>query len=693
MKKTGMMATCILLLLLLLAGCAQGETVQKEAPEITASCQFSLNGSKKWKNATDHFFKTYWEVTNTKEPWLTITSEEPVYGLYLCFRTMPEYEIQVDRGNGWEKAADGNPDYLHAFYELDGVKQIRVQAIGEKKINLGFNEISVFGAGKVPSWVQRWEPTPEKTDLMFVFAQPDDELLYLGGSIPVYAVERRHSTAVVCMAFDNPSRRSELLNSLWSMGYRYYPLIYSQKSLNSGNQADATAYIADAIRFCRPEVVVTLDEKGEGNGQRKLLASICKNAVDQAEQNGERDGWEPKKFYMHLYGDDYTVMDWEQPLATQKGLSAVSTIRNAFFYYKTQEDTSNKNQKPQILTTGVKYKNNCFGLVKSSVGEDAEKNDFLENIPAENLTTSPELPDLSIDRTAGILPELNAKGFIDEGEFIYSDDTTGTYIYISPTLKVIINRYFDGSLPLTWFESEIWCDTEAGELVQNIEMDPEKRDKIRVDAAENALAHHVVFGFNGDYYTYRIGAKNGHPVGIEIRNREIYFQDQYSDVIQFFPNLDTLAFYADGRADVHHSCELTPQEYLDLGAYNVYSFGPYLVRDGKLSEWVQDTGKSKAKNPRHAFGMIEPGHYIDIMCEGRLGSRSEGVTMPQIAFMAQRAGLVECCNLDGGQTAVVLFMGKQLNRIGEYDNKTSARPTCEIMGVGVSDQVGVYEVK
>jgi hypothetical protein len=281
MKKIGTLAIC-LLLLLLAAACAQGETVRNEAPDITASCQFNLNGSKKWKNATDHFYKTYWEATNVKQPCLTITSEEPVYGLYLCFRTMPEYEVQVDRGNGWEKAADGNPVFLHAFYELDGVKQIRIQATGEKKLNLGFNEITVFGEGKVPEWVQRWEPTPEKTDLMFVFAQPDDELLYLGGSIPVYAVERQCSTAVVCMAFDNPSRRSELLNSLWSMGYRYYPLIYSQKSLNSGNQADATAFIADAIRFCRPEVVVTLDEKGEGNGQRKLTAAICKNAVDLA---------------------------------------------------------------------------------------------------------------------------------------------------------------------------------------------------------------------------------------------------------------------------------------------------------------------------------------------------------------------------------------------------------------------------
>ena len=166
------------------------------------------------------------------------------------------------------------------------------------------------------------------------------------------------------------------------------------------------------------------------------------------------------------------------------------------------------------------------------------------------------------------------------------------------------------------------------------------------------------------------------------------------EITNFFPNLDTLAFYRDGRVDVHYSYELSPQEYLDNGAYNVFSFGPFLIRDGKLSDWVMDGSKTKAKNPRHVFGMVEPGHYVDIMCEGRLGSRSEGVTMSQMALMAQSRGLVECCNLDGGQTAAVVFMGKRLNQIPAYDNNnTNPRPTCEVLAVGISDQVGIYEVK
>ena len=382
------------------------------------------------------------------------------------------------------------------------------------------------------------------------------------------------------------------------------------------------------------------------------------------------------------------MLDWEQPLESQRGLTGISTARYAYLYYKTQDATDKS-----VLGTGTKYPNNQFGLARTTVGEDKQKNDFLENIPSDQLTEMPALKDLTVDKTADILPELNEAGYIDEGEFIYSDDLTGIYVYISPTLKIIINRRFDGSLPLTWFETEIWCDIQAGEMIQNVEIDPERRHKARGDAAETALMHHVVFAANGDYYTYRMGSKNGHPVGIEIRNGEIYFDTQYSEKTDFFPNLDTLAFYPDGRVEVHHSYELTAQEYLDRGAYNVFSFGPYLIKEGQLSEWVMDYTKTNAKNPRHVFGMITPGHYMDIMFEGRLGSRSEGVTMPQAALLAQAAGLMEACNLDGGQTAVVVFMGKQLNKIGKYDGKTNARPTCEVFGAGISDQVGTFEVR
>ena len=120
----------------------------------------------------------------------------------------------------------------------------------------------------------------------------------------------------------------------------------------------------------------------------------------------------------------------------------------------------------------------------------------------------------------------------------------------------------------------------------------------------------------------------------------------------------------------------------------MYSFGPYLIRDGLIS---RDAYKiSTSRNPRFAVGMVEPGHYVLIMCEGRL-KRSAGVTMAHLAMLMKEHGCTVACNLDGGQTAVVVFMGRQLNQIGKYDGKTSARPTSEILGFGVSEQVGIRD--
>lgn len=52
------------------------------------------------------------------------------------------------------------------------------------------------------------------------------------------------------------------------------------------------------------------------------------------------------------------------------------------------------------------------------------------------------------------------------------------------------------------------------------------------------------------------------------------------------------------------------------------------------------------------------------------------------------AGCRQALNLDGGQTAVMVFMGRQITRIGKYDGgKTNARTTTEIMGIGRSDRI------
>ena len=704
-RKAGLILAVLLLAGLLAAAC--GETAQ----ELTDSCAIRLSGKTAGKNLTDKKYTTYQESKSVKNPTLNVDCEAPMYGLYLCFQKMPEeYEIQAEQNGGWETVYRSGDGFYHVYCPLDGVKSVRVVAGGEKKQVMGFNEVYAFGEGSVPDWVQRWDPAPEKADLLFAVAHPEEELLYLGGAIPWYAREQEKSVAVACFSYANTTRRSELLNGLWSMGYRNYPFIGEFKTANAksvsaayknagkNGETQVLQWLTGIIRQCRPEVLVGPDPEGEGrNGQRMMLADACSKCYELAADPGFGSGadWQVKKLYQHLGGEkgSQIVFDWNRPLEKLNGKTGRELAYYAYLFHKTQDD-----QDKTVFGTGETYANNVFGLIRSTVGEDREHADFLENIPESDLTGAflrPEEPGWSLAEVPD-LPELNEAGFLPEGEFIWSDDAHGHYVYLSPTLRLVIQRKFNGALPLTWFETDIRCNLEAGERMRTVEYTPEKAvgKKSRVDAALNATENKLVYAVNADYYTYRVGSKNGHPVGVEIRDRNVYFDDRYDYVEKkFFPNLDTLAFYEDGSLDVHHSVDLSAQEYLDRGAYLVFSFGPYLVDDNELSEWVTDPLKSRAKNPRHSFGMIEPGHYVDIMCEGRLGSRSEGVTMPQLAILSRWAGCTEACDLDGGQTAVVIFMGKQLNKIGKYDGKTAARATCEVLAVGTSDQVGSFEVK
>ena len=197
----------------------------------------------------------------------------------------------------------------------------------------------------------------------------------------------------------------------------------------------------------------------------------------------------------------------------------------------------------------------------------------------------------------------------------------------------------------------------------------------------------MVFCTSTDYYTYRIGrSKSGVYEGVVIRDGEILYdvpapiKKRYS-----FPTFETLALYNDGRVESWHSKEKSAEEYIRDGACQVYTFGPCLVRDGAFTEFITEIA-NRVLNPRHAFGMVEPGHYIDVICEGRLKSTngSTGVAMEDLAQIMIDRGCTLAVNLDGGQTAVMCFMGKQLNMV--QVSEPYGRTTKEVLSFGKRNQ-------
>ena len=798
MKKLKYLLPLLLILVLLAAVLP---AAAEEAEDLTAKCTVKAVKAKNVVHITDGKYTTYWESGKTKNPWVTISSDKPIYGLYLCFQKLPDsYAVQKASGDGWVTVAEGgNPRYHHAFFELDGVKKVRIISTVEKANSMGFNEIYAFGEGEIPDWVQRWEEPVEKADLLFMIAHPDDELLFTGGAIPTYAVEKGFKVEVVYLTSSNTTRRSEALNGLWAMGVRNYPVFgtfadrYSNgKSVaakadaaykTAGGKQKVLDWVNELFRRFKPEVVVTHGTKGEyGHAQHILMADACKMCFAQAadpkespESAQQYGTWQVKKLYLHQLGENggETVLDWNQPLKAFDGKTGAQLAAEAFALHVSQKGMgagTGKNFKVfTVETTGaVDYPYDHFVLQDTTVGPDEAKNDFMEHIdtgdltagkseqepeetePAEDETaeteedeeTEPEEPQETEDpeeeteaaeeeekpadpeedeqepegtdeqeepaeeqlkvtvgsgRFKDVTPpawadvKLNANGFLDSGEYVFADDENGHYMFANQTLRVVIERTIeqpDPKHPFYCFTAHIWCDTDAGELPVTVYNDPEKPKSGKEFMRNIAMNNKVVFGTTTDYYIYRI--KQKYPTGIEVRNGEVIFDDPHKLEYGWgaMPTYETLALYKDGHADSLPNTDKSAKKYVEEGAIQVFSFGPCLIKDGEYTEYVKSLCND-SYNPRLAIGVVENGHYVVMMCEGRI-KRSKGVRMNYLAELMMREGCTTAVNMDGGQSAVVAFMGHQLNEV--WSKEPNGRSQADILAFGFSDQVGSFEM-
>ena len=382
-----------------------------QAEDLTRGCSVSVVDNNYAVDAiTDGKYPTYWESTTRKNPWVEIRSGKPVYGLYLCFNKMPSsYAIQRKSGDDWIPVTEeGNPQFHHIFYELNGEETIRIISTEENESVMAFNEIFAFGEGEIPDWVQRWELPVEKADLMVFIAHPDDEMLFFGGTIPTYAGEKKKKVEVVYITYSNKVRRSEALNGLWEMGVRNYPEFgpfadrypetgeLSDSYILAGGKEKVQEWLTGVFRKYGPDVVVTHAVTGEyGHPQHKMAADSSKDCFTLAADpesfpaSASAYGtWQVKKLYLHLYGEegDQTVFDWDVPMDAFGGRTGAQVASDAFALHVTQKGAGVRRKGEYVEFTvevfGAKYyPYNVFGLYSSTVGEDEAKNDFLEHIP------------------------------------------------------------------------------------------------------------------------------------------------------------------------------------------------------------------------------------------------------------------------------------------------------------------------
>lgn len=185
--------------------------------------------------------------------------------------------------------------------------------------------------------------------------------------------------------------------------------------------------------------------------------------------------------------------------------------------------------------------------------------------------------------------------------------------------------------------------------------------------SEMAEAHGATVAINGDYY----GARND---GYVIRNGVLY-RDTVAAADQ-----EDLVIYANGTFEVIREGDVSAQELVDAGAWQVFSFGPGLVRDGSVDvSEDEEVGRAKASNPRTAIGKVDDGHYVFVVSDGRT-DESEGLSLSQLAtFMVAELG-VECAyNMDGGGSSTLWYEGEVVNNPTTSGNSIKERSVSDIV--------------
>ena len=176
-------------------------------------------------------------------------------------------------------------------------------------------------------------------------------------------------------------------------------------------------------------------------------------------------------------------------------------------------------------------------------------------------------------------------------------------------------------------------------------------DVISMSTRTNAVA-----AINSDYY----GAGNA---GIVIRNGELYRRD-------FEIDEPVLIIFRDGSMKVYEGeNDLDIDRAMADGAWQSFSFGPsFLDENGDIRA---EGYPEDIHNPRTIIAMIEPGHYLFIVIDGRQDDYSAGMTYPGCAELCKELGCAVAYNLDGGRTSQMTFLGSMANYPYKHGRATS----------------------
>lgn len=447
--------------------------INLQAETITSDCTLSLsdaNGNTKWldsKRLLDDEYTTY--TTLSKGDILKIKSDKQIAGLYIVWNKIPgEWNLTINE----KSFSAGKHGFLHEYLsieELYASTSNEVSIVMPKDISVC--DIYVFSQGELPGWVQVWQPSCEKADIMLLSTHSDDEQLFFAGLLPYYAGEVGAAVQVVYLTnhWDTQNRPHEQINGLWTVGVKNYPVVghfpddvdtlkrdgetveQTLRRVLKGDYDSSGTWGEDAlikfqvemIRRFKPQVVVAHDVNGEyQHGAHIANTYTLQQALEPAADSTKYSEsavlygtWNVPKVYIHLWKENKIIMDWDKPLENFGGKTAFEVSKEGYKCHRSQQwtwftrwltGTSDGQRDTITKASEIKTYSPCeFGLYRTLVGVDT-KADLVDNItlykdqyvpeetPSEPTASNTPTPDNSESTPTADGGEISNKGQDDD---------------------------------------------------------------------------------------------------------------------------------------------------------------------------------------------------------------------------------------------------------------------------------------
>lgn len=181
-----------------------------------------------------------------------------------------------------------------------------------------------------------------------------------------------------------------------------------------------------------------------------------------------------------------------------------------------------------------------------------------------------------------------------------------------------------------------------------------------------AKDHDAILAINGDFYGVQ-------EKGYVLRNYKMYRKTSKK-------NQSDLVIKSDGSFEIIEEGKVKLEDI--EGAKEVLSFGPALIKDGKIQVTkYEEVAKARASNPRTAIAILENNHYLFLVSDGRT-KKSKGLSLYELAKFLQKYDVVHAYNLDGGGSSTLYFNGEVINTPTHDGKNIKERKVSDIVYIG-----------